>query len=65
MDSKQAFENMVPNIVARVAFEDSVLSCGREFLPPEALQVLDGGEATDAYWAFLCDQGVRSCPPPN
>ena len=40
----------------RVAEEQAVLSVGREFLPPEALTVLDGGEPTLGYWEFLAGQ---------
>jgi hypothetical protein len=39
-----------------VAFEDQVLSIGREFLPSPAQHVLDGGEPTGAYWEWLCAQ---------
>ena len=35
------------------AEETAILSVGREFLPPCALAVLDGGEPTAEYWAFL------------
>lgn len=36
--------------------ESAVLSCGREFLPPSALVVLDGGAPTADYYAFLYQQ---------
>ena len=35
------------------AEETAILSVGREFLPPCAIAVLDGGEPTTEYWAFL------------
>lgn len=36
--------------------ERRILSIGREFLPPCAIVVLDGGEATAEYWEWLCEQ---------
>ena len=33
--------------------ELAILSVGREFLPTCAIAVLDGGEPTAEYWAFL------------
>ena len=35
------------------AEETAILSVGREFLPACAIAVLDGGEPTAEYWAFL------------
>ena len=43
---------------AAIDFENSVLSIGREFLPPEAQSVLGGGEATASYWAWLSEQWI-------
>jgi hypothetical protein len=37
-------------------FENQALSIGREFLPVEVRIVMDGGEPTSAYWAWLCSQ---------
>lgn len=39
-----------------IAQENAVLSVGREFLPPHALAVLDGGIATEEYWVWLRGQ---------
>jgi len=39
-----------------VAEENAILSVGREFLPPHAVAVLDGGEATEEYWTWLHNQ---------
>ncbi len=38
------------------AEENAILSIGREFLPPSALAVLDGGPATVEYFEFLTSQ---------
>lgn len=40
--------------------ESAILSAGREFLPPCALVVLDGGDATDEYWDWLRGQTERA-----
>ncbi len=34
----------------------AILSVGREFLPPEALAVLDGGSPTVEYYEWLLEQ---------
>ncbi len=39
--------------------EQTILSIGREFLPPSALAVLDGAEATPEYWDFLAEQIIQ------
>ncbi|HEY5021796.1 MAG TPA: hypothetical protein VII30_04825 [Gemmatimonadaceae bacterium] len=39
--------------------ESALLSIGREFLPPSALAVLDGGEATADYYGWLTEQVNR------
>ena len=39
-----------------ISEEQAILSIDREFLPPCALVVLDGGEPTEDYWAFLISQ---------
>lgn len=39
-----------------VSEENAILQVGREFLPPCAIVVLDGGEATPEYWEFLISQ---------
>ena len=36
--------------------ENMILSVGREFLPPFAIAVLDGGVATDEYCLWLENQ---------
>ncbi len=38
------------------AEESAILSVGRELLPPCAIAVLDGGEGTEEYYAFLQSQ---------
>lgn len=47
---------MFPTIGDLLAFECQVLSCGDQFLPPEALQVRHGGVETKEYWEFLINQ---------
>ena len=39
-----------------IAEEQAILSIDRAFLPECALTVLDGGEPTADYWAFLISQ---------
>lgn len=41
-------------------FEDQALSAGREYLPPCAVAVLDGGTPTVEYWAWLAGQVEES-----
>lgn len=36
--------------------EAQILSVGREFLPPAAIVVLDGGQESADYWTWLCAQ---------
>lgn len=36
--------------------ESAILSIGREFLPPCAIAVLDGGEPTAEYWQWMMGQ---------
>ena len=43
-----------------IAEETAILSIGREFLPPCAIAVLDGGEPTTEYWAFLQSETERA-----
>ena len=38
-----------------VEYESRTLNIGREFLPACALAVLDGGEGSPEYWAWLAD----------
>ncbi len=39
--------------------EQSIMSIGRELLPASARAVLDGGEATPAYWEWLAEQIIQ------
>jgi len=39
--------------------EDSILSCGREYLPACAIAVLDGADGTPEYWDFLIEQARK------
>jgi hypothetical protein len=54
------FESCFQSAAERVSFENDVLSIGREFLPECARAVLDGGEATEAYYEFLLGQFVEA-----
>jgi hypothetical protein len=38
--------------------ECRILSIGREFLPPCAIVVLEGGKPTPEYWDWLCEQAA-------
>jgi hypothetical protein len=50
------FESCFQSASERVSFENDVLSISREFLPECARVVLDGNEATEAYYEFLLEQ---------
>jgi hypothetical protein len=52
----QKFCDLFSSVFEAGEFESAVLSIGREFLPACALTVLDGGESTEEYWAFLASQ---------
>lgn len=54
------FRSLFGSDSAAWEFESAVLSIGREFLPRCALRVLDCGEASEEYWAWLCDQVARA-----
>ncbi len=41
---------------AKIEFENQVLSAGRALLPPCAVAVLDGCDATPEYWDFIAEQ---------
>jgi hypothetical protein len=55
----EAYINLFSSIFEAGEFESSVLSIGRQFLPPCALAVLDGGQDTEEYWEFLASQIVE------
>ena len=40
----------------KTEWENQVLSVGRSFLPPCAIAVLDGNDATPEYWDFIAEQ---------
>ena len=40
----------------QIALENRILSVGREFLPPCALNVVDGEVPTEEYWQWLRQQ---------
>lgn len=54
--TRDEFLALFPSPSAAIEFEQQVLSIGRALLPPPALTVLDGGEATSEYWAWLIGQ---------
>jgi hypothetical protein len=54
--NRQDYLDLFSSIFEAGEFESSVLSIGREFLPPCVLAVLDGGESTEEYWEFLASQ---------
>ena len=57
MTSKAQFEALATEIGSdAISEEQAILNIGREFLPPCAIVVLDGGEPTDEYWEFLASQ---------
>lgn len=39
-----------------IEFANQALSIGREFLPPAAIVVLEGGEGSEEYWTWLIGQ---------
>lgn len=39
---------------------NSILSIGRDLLPPCAVAVLDGGEPTEEYWQFCQEQTEKA-----
>jgi hypothetical protein len=39
-----------------IAFEDSCLQVGREFLPAQAILVRAGAEPSPEYWQWLADE---------
>lgn len=51
--TRQEYIDAAGGLAAAIAFENATLSIGREHLPPCALAVLDGGEGTPEYWAWL------------
>jgi hypothetical protein len=44
------------SLTERVDWENQVLSSGRDCLPPFAVAVLDGEEATEEYWDWVAEQ---------
>ncbi len=58
MTTQDDYQALFPTIGAAIAFEHTVLSAGREFLPACAIAVLDGSEDADTngYWAWLISQ---------
>lgn len=50
----------VGNRQTALELESQYLSIGRKFLPPCALVVLDGGEATSEYWEWLISQQAKA-----
>lgn len=54
------FIDLFPTTADAIAFEEQVLSIGREYLPECAHAVLDGGEANSDYWTFLASQ-IEEC----
>ena len=54
--TKQDYINRFENFSAAVEWENQYLSIGREFLGQAALDLLDGAEPTESYWAELCQQ---------
>lgn len=60
MDAYETYQSHFPgNAFAAGEFEQSVLSAGREFLPPCAIAVLDGAEGTPEYWVWLTEQAIE------
>lgn len=54
--TKADFYSRFKTVVSAEEYEAQVLSSERRLLPVSAQAVLDGGEPTSDYWAFLCDQ---------
>ncbi len=54
--ARTRFESCFQSASERMSFESDALSIGREFLPECARAVLDGGEATEAYYEWLLEQ---------
>lgn len=58
--TREAYIALCGSLTDAVVEETAALGIGSEFLPPEALAVRDGQEATPAYWAWLMDQVRRA-----
>lgn len=57
MSARQAWLDLVVQSGSdHVAEESAIIAIGREFLPPCAREVLDGGEPSEAYWSWLYAQ---------
>jgi hypothetical protein len=58
MKTREDFVALVGSVSKAIEFEDQALSVAREFLPPEAIAVLDArdSEPPPAYWEWLAGQ---------
>lgn len=54
--SRETYQARFATIAPAVEFEERVLSVGAEFLPPCAVEVLNGADGTPQYWAWLIRQ---------
>lgn len=66
--TRNAYLALFANVDQALNFETWILSEGDD-MPPEAIAVLNGEDATPAYWQFLADQVVAvddlaTCGPP-
>jgi hypothetical protein len=58
--ARLAYVATFATLAEAVAYENATLSIGREFLPGFALAVLDGGEDTAEYWAWLTESAEQA-----
>ena len=54
--TRENFVSKFDSLTEAVEYEHATLNSGREFLPACAVTVLDGGEPTPEYWAWICGQ---------
>ena len=54
--TREDYVNLFSSAFKAGEFEQSVLGIGEEFLPECAITVLNDGEPSTEYWAFLANQ---------
>jgi hypothetical protein len=59
---RQDFVGMFSSLALAVAFEETALSIGDEYLPECAKVARDGGEPTAEYWQWICNEVERVGP---
>lgn len=56
IETREQYLALFPTAAEAIEFEHQTLSVGREFLPPQAILVLNGVEPGPDYWQFLAEQ---------